>query len=766
MGSAPRIWLEYRPVRIGWVVDALDITQLATAASWSTCLWGGRFNPIIPLHDPDLSKELIHAFGVDVLIPVVSSKATSTFVASYPHLYLTMWDDCIFKARQCEFLDIRHAVRRASGQPATQRQLDLMRPIWSNDDELSNLFTVLFGRYPTREEITLDYVAGIRGSLAMPDKSVALNGEIPLEFVDWTSPLKFTGSGLSWKRDRSGWLDSGIILGNATTFDDLLLFWNLQAAGAVVCFYDPAKTTRLKPFVDAFLAAVRKHPIPERRCLNIWGRALDLPWDSSSIDLNVSGLPLRVWRGAYAGTWNARDLNPSRPQFSSWHRDVVVSYAEVDGEASASFALLDRPFDDQGDPRAINQQFVVTVDASRYGSAADDLTFETPYVPHLNDFYGRNFHFDYDKARAEPGSFGHGALGFITTVGDQRLDVRAYRVHDWLRSFFELFGIAVERSEPGLRAARLIRQLGGLRASFVLKVRGARRLIRKYGPDQSFTRSEAEKCIGNFDETTKQMRFADFENLHIQARERGRLTPGEVLQYLTSRGVFRVGLEFKCSTCELRSWVHLDEAKTTSTCIYCGQQFDVTSQLNDRDWRYRRSGLFGRDDNQLGGIPTALAMQQLETTLRDRLLMSSTALNFAPIGSTSIERCEADFVAVVAGAAGPREAPVQILLGEAKTHTAFDATDVRKLGKLADAIPREMAQSFVMFAKTDEFTADEVALAKTLNSQHQQRVILLSQDELEPYHIYERSKERLDQLRYATTLTGMARATSMLWFGD
>jgi hypothetical protein len=767
MGNAPRIWLNYRPIRVGWIVDAHEIGQVATAASWSTCLWGGRFNPIIPFQDRDLSDKLIQAFGVDVLIPVVSSAEATAFIESYPHLHLMMWGDGIFKDKQCEFVDIRHAVSRASGRLGIQGTLDVtsfVRPIWSSEDELSPLFGILFGRYPTREEITINYVAGIRSSFAMPDKPVDNGTEIPAELVELISPLSFTGLGLSWMRDRSRWLDPGIVLGSATNFADLLLLWNLQAAGATVCFYDHTRRIRLKPYVDAFLSNLREHPIEEPNRLSIWGPSLAPPWEPASVDLDLSGLQLSVCGNADAHTWGEMNLNPRRPQFTVWHRDVVPSYTEADGAATASFALPDRPFDDE-DVRALNQCFVVTIDAHQFGSTSDDLTFETPYVPRLNEFYGRNSHFDYDKARVERRSFGRSTVGFITTIGDQRLQINAYRVHDWIKTFFELFGIAVDRSEPGLRATRLIRQLGGLRASHVLKVRGARELIRKYGPDQSFTRGQAEKCIGNFDDDSKRMRFGDFENLHIQPRRRGKLTPGEVLQYMTARGVFRAGLEFKCPTCELPSWVHLDDVRTTSTCGYCGHQFDVTSQLKDRDWRYRRSGLFGRDDHQLGGIPVVLAMQQLETALHDRLLMFSTALNFTPIGATSIEKCEADFIAIIAGASGISEPPVQILLGEAKTHTPFDADDVRKLGKLADAIPQEMAQTFVMFAKTDTFTSEEVALAKTLNGEHRWRVVLWSQDELEPYRVYERSAGRLGQLKYATTLTDMARATSLLWFG-
>lgn len=145
------------------------------------------------------------------------------------------------------------------------------------------------------------------------------------------------------------------------------------------------------------------------------------------------------------------------------------------------------------------------------------------------------------------------------------------------------------------------------------------------------------------------------------------------------------------------------------------------------------------------------------------LLMYTTALNFqSPAGA--IEPCEADFLAVVVGAEGINEALVQILFGEAKTHAAFDAVDVVKLGTLADAVPYDLADAFIMFAKTDAFTEDEIRLAQTLNDHHRRRVILWSREELEPYDVYERSEVRLGQRQYATTLTDMASITDLLWF--
>lgn len=269
--------------------------------------------------------------------------------------------------------------------------------------------------------------------------------------------------------------------------------------------------------------------------------------------------------------------------------------------------------------------------------------------------------------------------------------------------------------------------------------------------------------IGDIDPVTHKPRFSEFEHLFIEPREAEKLQPEAVFDFLVSRGVFRVGLDMECSNCQLVNWVPLDDVRIMTTCLFCRHQFDVSRQLKDRDWRYRRSGLFGRDDHQEGSIPAALAIQQLDTTLHNRVLMYSTALKFSS-KTQPIENCEADFLAIVAGAATIGESPVQVIFGEAKTHKEIDADDVRKLGKLADAVPRDIASGFVMFAKAHTFTAEEVQLAKTLNTPWNQRVILWSRHELEPYFVYERTRDRLGGRPYATTLTDMARITDELFF--
>ena len=83
-----------------------------------------------------------------------------------------------------------------------------------------------------------------------------------------------------------------------------------------------------------------------------------------------------------------------------------------------------------------------------------------------------------------------------------------------------------------------------------------------------------------------------------------------------------------------------------------------------------------------------------------------------------------------------------------------------------NAIPEKLAQPFVMFSKIAPFSAEEVAMLRGLNEGYRKRVILWSQDELEPFYPYERAAERLDGRQHASTLSDMAEITHTLWFAQ
>jgi hypothetical protein len=98
------------------------------------------------------------------------------------------------------------------------------------------MFSVAFGRYPEPDDQIADYKSGILKAFNVPEKLIPADGELPKEILDGISPLALTGYDMTRRRDPSGWLNPAIVLGCATDFDDLVLFWNLRAAGATTWF--------------------------------------------------------------------------------------------------------------------------------------------------------------------------------------------------------------------------------------------------------------------------------------------------------------------------------------------------------------------------------------------------------------------------------------------------------------------------------------------------------------------------------------------------
>jgi hypothetical protein len=425
------------------------------------------------------------------------------------------------------------------------------------------------------------------------------------------------------------------------------------------------------------------------------------------------------------------------------------------GQSSVAFQLPKKPF--FSDVELYRQHLFASLSPFIGFQEDESTTFVTPFIPELNEFYGRKVHFGWNEVRAESEG-----IGILTKVTRDHLKINALPTQQLISKVFEVFGIAAEMSEPGRIARRMIEQLGGIQGCRVFKISGVRKLIGDYGPLESFTRSGAIQIIGNNDPSTGIPRFSQYEDLFIEYRESRKLKPQDALEFLLKKGVFRVGLALKCPVCELSFWTHLDAVKTTAECELCGAEFNVTPQLRDRDWAYRRSGLFGRTDHQLGSIPVALTLQQLHTILGPEMIYT-TAMNLAPL-TARVNKCETDFVVLAQKNTWQSDKP-QLAIGEAKDDGGeITDADVANLILIADSLPKRRLETYIVFAKTSSFRPDEIERCKRAQEEYRNRVILLSGRELEPYHVYERTAEEFEIDSSAISLEDLATATRNIYF--
>lgn len=754
MGSIS-LGVRYRPIRIGWCIESREIEHVKQALEFTHAFAGGRHNPLIPVDQPDLAELLIDRFAVDLLFPVASTSRTLEFVDA--HKYLP-WPrgriDLFFEGTKGEpggaaFVDICSAARSLRGRRGRRQQMLLAR--CTPKDPLATVLLASTGQYPRPSLQVPDYEELIERLIGVERITLREDQALPEELCRSLTPTSLTTLGL---RPGRGLPEHGVYVGDAQNIEDVVHFWNIRAAGSELLFYDPAFATRFLPWLNEhkrWLASVRKRGAQQDGEVTVYSRGENHhSEDLSAVASRLHRVPVRP------ESWNGLNLKPA---MYGWKEQSVLAFVdEREPTPSLSFALPRKPIDGPGD---LSQQcLAVSVRGSDpYGQAAD-ATFFPPYIPELNDFYGRRLLSHPARVRAEPGSFQQ-SVAILVEDFQTDLTFRALPTAELVERLFERFGMQAKPSRAGLVTNRLIRQMGGLQGCRVFKIEGVRSLIRKYAPDQSFNRTDAVTTIGKADEQGRP-RFDAFENLFIEPRRQGKLKPEHAFLFLLGRGVFRVGMEPKCDHCELAFWQSLDDLRTVLECTYCGSRFGITGQLRDRNWAYRRSGLFGRNDDQHGGIPVALALQQLDTELRVSGHMSfATSLEVSPAGA-AIARCETDFLVIARGQSLDFPHHPQLVVGECKSDGGtITETDAANLARVADAFPTRRFSTFVLFAKTGKFSKKEIAACARAKDRWRSRVIVLSKDELEPYDTYSRHED-LPRL-HATGLEHLAEVTSHLY---
>lgn len=753
------VTVRYRPLRIGWCVRMNDLDALRESWRLSSTMWGGRYNPIIPVDDLDYARALVELFRVDLLWPASDDAAVKSFIESFPHLPNPLFHDQLFVGhgngtKSAAILDIYHPIRSFYDEHFKNKanpELKVVVYEWGQEDPLSDIWLATFGAVPPRDITGTDYLELLEKYLAAERIAIGPADPWPVGSKDRWSLSGLGRSGIQRHYSvMNHWSHPGFYFGSAGDFEDLVNYWNLRATDTHIIFFDPAHADRFDGIRAEWLEVLRARPkgrFESDNSIAIWAKDRD-----GQRDLSAFGEGLRICT-VDTGIWNG--LNVKAPYVYFSEGSSLATIGTSSGKPRVSFQLPPKPFSEE---RWVHDQHLVVsanLGIGLFGNERSTLT--TPYIPELNEFYGRNCYFEWDKVRVEPDG-----IGIISHASSSDLSLNALDVNLLVERIFQVAGITATPSKPGLIASRLIHQMDGLKKCRPFKISGVRDLIETFGPDQSFTRSGAIQTIRAQNPATNEVRFSLYENLFIEERPfHSKLTPDAVLSYLLKKNVFRAGLEFDCPSCRLEFWTALDDLSTEISCTYCGHRFNVTPHLNHRgDWRFRRSGLFGRNDNQEGAIPVVLTLQQLDTMFGSREMLYTTAMELRS-DAGKIKKCETDFVAVVPR---HRDGRIQIAIGECKTRKPITEDDIANLKSVAAAFPASRFDVFVILAKLTDFTQDEIDCAVALNDEYHRRVILLTARELEPYHLYERTAKELNVDEIAVSFEDMANITHQIYF--
>jgi len=757
-----RVDIRYRPLRIAWVIARGDFDSFRAAVRLSYALWGGQFNPILFADEEAASRQLINVFQPDMIWPVGESEPVTTFPEKYPHIGRLLLHDTLYidggnGRKHAQVLDLNNAITRWSEQPEW-RELTSLGPrfySWEATDPLADSFLIQFGAFPGVEVTALDFQAMLAKATGALTQKLDPMKPIPPSVVERPGVPNFCRFGLTprW-RNRRGYDSPGFFVGNAANLDDLATFWNLRAARIHLLFVDCRGFARYTEVAPAWGQLARR--IAERR--HEWERNVAVWYREGTQEEAQRLFPEKdlVHHLASGGVWNGLALQP--PTMLLGESTVLGAVNRDREHPSVSFALGEKPF--SSDVWFHTQHLVVSA-AFSLGLYDDDrYTLAPPYLPEVNEGWGRKMAADPDGLRLE-----HSRLGVVIDATDTDITLFALRTDEVFEQIFSLAGYRATLSAAGLITRQLVAQLGGLQGARVFKLPGVRRLLRAHGPVGTFSRRNALQFIGSRDPDNPAGSFRDYEGLYIESREEGKLQPHHAFGYLVQKGIFRIGADLRCPHCRMTNWVPLDTLRQSIVCEMCGTVFESTRQLAEGEFSYRRSGIMGRERNAQGAVPVALTLQQLDANLSGLDSLYSTSVELAPKAGTGLPTCEIDFVWVLAR---PTRRRAALILGECKDQGPIRLADFKRdvdnLRIVADAVPRDRFKTFVLLSKLAPFTLEEIDCARALNDQYRLRAILLTAQELEPYDIYEREGSGAGRRWASGTPEALAAATFEKYF--
>lgn len=701
----------YRPVRIGWCIRSGDLQGYRKALTLTHTLWGGKFNPIIAIDDFELACSLIKTFRVDLLFPISEDTETYKFIEKFAYISNPLLSDRLFDTlgnglKTPRFVDISHSIYKFyeneyKSYATPKYQIFLYD--WEINDPLADVFLAKFGKVPSKEETGHDYCAILENDLHAKPFLLTFQDPVPAYQDNCLALGSF--SELFLRNDLSvsnRHYSQGFYIGNANDFHDLVNYWNLQAAGTSLTFYDCSYSERFEHIQKKHLTMFNNTiQSGKSNTLEIWHRKANaLPDLSHWGNIRSHGLT--------NADWNNR-ISQASYIFYSKESTLGTLSKYVTGNTKLSLPLHASPFLDSSDP---GQLSVISIQpGSNLFNNSDETTF-FPFIPELNHVYGTNCTFEIGRTRVEPKG-----LGIITEINRSEISLNLANVKDLIFNIFSIHNISSLLSTPGKVAKQLIKQMGGLQGCRPLKIEGVRKLIKKYKPHEHFDWGEGTNLIYNNGAYSKENTFFEGEKLSTQ----------ELFKHLLKKGVFSAGLSFCCPICNLEFWIAIDDIKKLATCEFCSHQFNVTPYLKEfGSWQFRRSGLFGGYDDQYGAIPVVLTLQLLDQALGFEKLIYVTSTE---LKGKNIQKCESDFIAI--SSKMNREQKIEIIISECKSHLGeITHDDVVKLKSLVDSFPIDKFAVYVVFSKLGPFSSSELASICHLN-QSMPRVIIFTPRELE-----------------------------------
>ena len=718
-----------RPTRIALLVRPSDLPSVRRFMRICACLWGGAYNPIIPVFRnrprdwrPDIPDSLT---GAQIGRGYVEFYEPDVFVEAEPNLLeriglasLRSWPGLRSPVIALDSLLSCRRDRDWSELKVGLDIMDVLRDVYENErrfelrDERpaylvekqpgTGLVEALFGLYPNDEPST--YFARGYGDVFKPTVVEAAPDIWTKVYMEGAvSPLNLTAHRL--ERQPTGRDDPKFFVFDPSKATDLIDLWNLRLEPSPVLPVPLEWWPALAGEISGYVASAHRplqgnpHGVMHRTTVE-FARSVAEERQRECLDVLGPGLPrgsltLKSWRTPVWERYRSEGVAPPRRvRVIAKERNLTLTVGGRDSPTT-EFATLSPDFASlYGGRRArwINDCNLVSF------ASADIATVLAPNVTNLAWPRLSILH-----ERVVVGTEG---WSFPQQYKDWTQTIRLLTQEEAMVASLKHLGVSAKLSDAGQVAKQMLQQLEGLNGLTLLAYPDTLKLLNEMAVGMRIRRHGEAVVEEVFDPKT---RTEQHWRAHIAERRNRRPLLAFDLFRFTDRDVIRLGLTTKCPRCTLANWHSLTSADYVLSCERCSEEYPFPQGAldpNNGNWGYRVIGPFSTPGYARGSYGALLALKALkELSHASERITFSTALELH-LGDG--EPCEVDYAAWISHrTAGPVGHP-SLVFGEAKSFGKGDLIKPRDLAQLRRVAARFPGSVIVISVLRDEFTPGEV----------------------------------------------------------
>ncbi|MBB5535054.1 hypothetical protein [Rhizobium giardinii] len=711
------VTVRLRPVRFAFLVRPTDTAALLEIFRINTCLWGGKYNPIIPSikqiprwwdrHGrvtetaPQVLNGYLDFFEPDFIVEATAGLADGLGYDDDRVLQLsdilTKQGDRDKRGYGLNVMDLYRDLYRKEFQFTRRHEHGIVH-VAAREKKFDAFSACLAGDFPRSDNLAYFGKAFVD---AFDPETIALDGEAlaKLFVSDARSALVMGQSKLNV--DYHDHSDPALFVLDATKPQDLIDFWNLRATRRDVLPIPIQWAGELSAFAKEFIE-LNYRPLPG----NLHGVMIQphVMFSRSIPTEDLEPIYRDNFRVEIEGANVRQDWYPAL-----WRPSPSFTVREMRPTLSANRKTFDVPIDTQKPElrfEGLHPEF-----ASEYGN--DDRWAN---VVNLRDWGLNN-----QIATAYPTNHRQGLFARLNFASEDLLSTteglvvlpkyrgisQFWRLSDGataIRTWLEKQNVKASPSEAGRATQQIVQTLGGFWGVASIAHPAIVQLL-----------NEISRRPGS-----RSVQHQEFQN-RIRNATKGDIWRHKNFETLVQRNAVELGLEIKCEKCSSWSWHPLKDLGYTVNCGLCLQSFpfpiiEPTSNQHTR-WSYRLVGPFALPDSARGGYAAALTLR----FFADVIGMGDAQITWSAgqeldLGPKS--KAEADVILWYRrNQTFGNDYPTEAIFGEVKSfgREAFTQDDVDRMKVLAERFPGSIIV-FSTMKEASELSPQEIARLRKLAS--------------------------------------------------